>query len=433
MNRKLLWIHTFIAIILVQFLMDEGSVVKYMLLPYVIFMIFSRRQEIFPALAIMMSAGTTMTYFVSIASFIFFFLEYRDIKKLKLSRLFWTLFFLLILQLFMTVYRMATLGYSFVNALKIVDYFIAFPFFIFGALMGKKVQDEVLLKFILILLAIGVIRVAMFPDFLLSLERIGIYSTVFMWVFFYYFVRRGNYSLILSSWVTPFFFLFGLNLLFVLSSYKFTAMLSILLSLWLFHSVYLNQKNISITLSQRVSRLVVYSGIGSVLFLFIGILFAPIYSLQYSNVNVNYDLSTNIFEQIMSKLFADRGVIWWSVFNRVIQNGTIGLPIIPFEVEYVSARGASFEVDFQTHNLLLELVRMNGIAVGLIMSYIYFVLIRFTLTSATRGNWIDKVIASVVFGLGVVIYTVGQATLLPTVSFVYMTLGGMVHGRNYKR
>jgi len=209
---------------------------------------------------------------------------------------------------------------------------------------------------------------------------------------------------------------------------KFHFLGSVLLS-FLITILYLSKKNLLIDFFTK-KRLVV--------FMIIIIIYIMSVTFDYSLSNVPfssfsyYDI-TSYPQFIIYKAFADRGVIWNAVWSDLLYYQYLIPPIFVYGYSYTSISGAKMEVEFGAHNLFLELLRQYGLLFGMIVSVSYISMIVYVgkVFKIERDDFYFILLASTIFGIGVVVGLTGMYTLMINFSFLFMGLAGLLYGYSF--
>ena len=419
-----MFINVAVALFFGAVLIDLGSFMKFVFLPYLVYILFDRRAENIPALMIIMSFGTVLTILMG-----FLLIPYCYIHRDKLNDRFWRRLYnvLLIMAPFYIIAsanRMLN-GIDFIDAVKMNDYYIAFWFLLFGVVNNEFFNVRFLSHF----LGFGII-LSFFTTLLgdvgsiNSLLRISNYfdliliSLLFNNLFFTKVKRRNIWILVL--------FLVLRNVIFGVE-YKFTFLFGLILAflaLRFWRSRYLMNGQVFPAGGKLFPRLIV---ILPLLFLFSTIVLTPAYASKYVGVQVDYRLNRNIVDQLLFKLFVDRGVIWIGTTDGIASHTGFLPPLEDWNIVYTDVNNNEFEVDFESHNLILGLIKYNGYLFGAILIFIYLNVMFRLYRALAAFRSMHGIYTVALFGLGIAVFITGQYTLQLSTSFVFMSLtGGLI-------
>ena len=423
-NYSKMFIHVAVSLFFGAVLIDLGSIMKFVFLPYLAYILFDRRAENIPALMIIMSFGTVLNVLMG-----FLLIPYCYIHWDKMNGRYWRRLYIVLL-IMAPFYILASAnrmlhGMDFIEAVVMNDYYVAFWFLLFGVVNKEFFNVRFLSQF----LGFGIIlsffiKLLGYNDSFNSLLRISNYfdliliSLLFNNLFFKKFKLRNMWLLVL--------FLVLRNAIFG-GEYKFTFFFGLILAflaLHLLRSRYPMSDQVFPIGRKLFPRIIV---VLPFIFLFLAIFLAPIYSSKYVGVQVDYTLNRNILDQILFKLFVDRGVLWIGAIDGLTSYASFLPPLEDWNVLYSDANNNKFEVTFESHNLILGLIKYNGFLFGSILIFIYLnVMFRLYQAHAAFRS-IHGIYAVALFGLGIAVFITGQYTLQLNTSFVFMSLiGGLI-------
>ena len=159
------------------------------------------------------------------------------------------------------------------------------------------------------------------------------------------------------------------------------------------------------------------------------ILFTTIinYNYGFSNPLINYDIDifkNNILDSVEYKLFFDRIPIWDGVLKSIFLN----LDFLPSTLErvvtYEDYNRTLFEVDFQSHNTFLELIRINGLIIGSLFSYLIAKHVYNILNLNNRVLNLNNLFRIAFFASSISIMSFGQYLIQLNMSFFYFFIIG---------
>lgn len=418
--------HIIIAFIFGGVLAELGSVLKFAFLPYLIYLVYNRKAEHIPAIILIMCFGTVLTLFMSVL-----LIPYCYIYRVKLRGQNWFRLYKVLLVMFpfylaVTIVRMGA-GITFIDAVIMNDYYVAFWFLLFGVI-NREFYNA---RFLSILLASGLV-LGIISLFLVGIGLIGALtrlSNYFDIILIVLTLSHLFYSRVkINLWLLLFLF-FSRAVIFG-TTYKFTFLFGLILAFLTFVSERprlkgsINRKSATKKFLPRLIILLPF------LFLWTTIVLTPKYATNYASVEVDYDLGSNIVDQVLFKLFVDRGVIWLGTIQGIYENTGFLLPVKNWDITYTDVKNNFYQVDFESHNLILGLIRYNGYIFGSVLIAIYLIVMFQLYKVVHRFKGIHLIFAVSIFGLGIAVFITGQYTLQLSTSFIFMSLVGVLisHG-----
>ena len=422
MNVKEAITHIVIAVLIGFISAALSGILKLILLPYVTYLLISKRVEFFPALLIILSYGTILTIAAGVICIPIVINNRHKLMSKRFRQFYYLILAMLPIFIVITLLRVLE-GYDLTSALVMNDYYIAFWFLLYGFINFEqfKMQNVSPIVFIGLLLALSrPLIVDILP-----------FSTL---------IRNSNYFLIFGilllvnnlvyKKIPTKFSLYALIILTLLSyglGFKFTFWFGVLIGLlslrnWQKHDI--APKVLKYSGDRMFSRFLFFFPF---FFLITTLWLTPNYSQKYQDVKVDYSFNKNLIDQILFKTFADRGLIWTGVFNGIISNTELLPPIKEWKIKYFDANEAEHEVNFEAHNLILGLVRTNGYLCGLIMIYIYLDTMKSLHRTRPYLVGFQRILATSLLGLGIAVFITGQYTLQINSSFFFMfSTGGLI-------
>lgn len=414
-----LWFHIAIAFLLLPLYSLLGESFKYVVAPYVLYLVWSKNPTFLPALFIHFTPGSTISILILLMIFGLTVVDYSNFKKIGLG---WLLFFALLplpIFAYQTIERIFVLKLSLTEVLIPFSFYLGlFPFF-YGIQIAPKFTKEIWNGLVLVLLLLP------FLKFVPMIE----YSIRAYWFSFPLFF--GLASLIFLPF-SPIKLSKGgklISILFLIASFtgllgiKFTLLFSGLVT-FLVLVLYLRDWNFLLNLLAR--PLVIILCILLVVSIINGV-------DQYGSSNIKYnELSytdpDDFWTLLQYKAFDDRAVIWAGGWDLVTSKDMLLPPYEPPSYEFISNRGAVIEdVEFGIHNIGLELMRNYGLLVGSLITVVYLLMIVRSGQVFFSGVIQPYVLlfAAVVLGTGLVGGLVGQFVLMNTFSLILMSLAGV--------
>ena len=216
---------------------------------------------------------------------------------------------------------------------------------------------------------------------------------------------------------------------FYFSSYKFTALLGLLVALYF---VYKKEDFLQVypqILSEKLKRKANYIVAFPIIFTALTLLLTPtlVYSFEGVDLNSYYGGDSSFFQVILGKLFVDRGVLWLSALDTISNQGSFfpSVDIINIKLNLLLSKiGSIEEISFGAHNIILELCRTEGVLFGAILSVIYLRQIRLLIKNVADNHPTVNIYRFALVGVGIAVFTTGMYTISLNVAFIYMFLTG---------
>jgi hypothetical protein len=217
--------------------------------------------------------------------------------------------------------------------------------------------------------------------------------------------------------------------IFYFSDYKFTALLALLVALFFVFKredfLQYNPSLLAIRMKRKANIVVLFP----VVFTIVTLLLTPFLVYDFSDVNLEnyYQNDSGIIQVILGKLFVDRGVLWLSVVDTISGIGSFfpSTNIINIQLNLLlSDVGSIEEISFGAHNILLELMRTEGVFFGLILSFLYLNQIKRLVDNTINNDPTVNLYRFAVVGIGIAVFATGMYTISLNVAFIYMFLSG---------
>jgi hypothetical protein len=336
---------------------------------YSVWLVLKRDAGSIPALAIIATymSNAFIIYFAIIALAL---INFKKLKSFGVHQLFILLLIFFPYILYLAGLKIFVLGEKFGLALNQFHLYLSMFAFFYGILIvesfSKKVMQASMLTLVLLYL------LSYYSEFnpIFPLARLNFYTIPFFGAFFAYFLfsnGKGKQSA---------YFLIGIGILlssFIFTATTFTIYFSSLFA-FVLASMYFKNKFISLRIT---------TGSIAYIVLLLLLIFA-ITGFEKYDYSAYRDMSmkeVNSFETLSNrigmKFFDDRAPIWVGVWEDIVYEKN-WLP--PFNVPKIKAVTRTFnkvDFEFHAHNTFLELIRSNGIIMGLVLSaiLIYFSLL----------------------------------------------------------
>jgi hypothetical protein len=408
--------HLVLALLCLPLYQFGGEVFKYLLAPYVLYLLFSLQPRFLPALLIHFMDGTTMSFLILLGCLI---ISIKNIKKLKYYKV-RVLFILALIPLpffLYTLYLKITLyDQSIVMLANFLFMYLGLFSFFYFLLIARKFKTTHL-KYIFIVLGFAIVL----HLFSLTTVRYIFFSLpVFVSLLFISLIKK---NVLHKLFLWSFAMVLIIFILGVTSTLVFTSLLGTLIAFYYF------KKKV---LSKRITHVLFGA---TLLIVLISILNYNPLTQKSSNYNVadeKLDVfdPTSIYERARFKLFEDRAPIWFSIYDNFVRNGEYAIPVEQSSYVYYSIKGSKLESDIPAHNIYLELIKQYGIITGLILSLVFVIMIiKSSLILKIKNlNTYLIVISSCIISCGFFGGMTGQYLLLGTFSFLFMGLAGLCYG-----
>jgi hypothetical protein len=127
-------------------------------------------------------------------------------------------------------------------------------------------------------------------------------------------------------------------------------------------------------------------------------------------------------------------VLWLSALDTISNQGSFfpSVDIINIKLNLLLSKiGSIEEISFGAHNILLELVRTEGIFFGAILSVTYLRQIRILINNVAENHPTVNIYRFALVGIGIAVFTTGMYTISLNVAFIYMFLkGALSHSKD---
>lgn len=408
------WSHLIISLFLVYFLSISGESAKFIVIPYVIYLIFSTKVDNLPALVILSSGMTSISYFILFFCFLATLLNLQVILSSSLRRVFFIVLILFPFVMFFFIERL--MSEDLISAFYAYSYFFGlFPLF-FVYLIFRKSQIHDFGFFLLPLL--GSLLISFFKiDLIGGIHRINSASYILVLAIFFLILIRNPVNKYLPPILRYTLVIFSFYLL-VFVSFKFHILLSVIICLIIV---------LVFTNFEFLKRFVSVYVISILIIMFISI--SVVYSSQLGGQTsiIDYTDFANYPLYITEKVFGDRGPIWQGAVE-IIKNQTGLLPPTGnIQIVYVNSLGALIsDFEAEAHNIFLEFFLRFGFIIGGFVSFVIFdihrILIKFV------SLFYDDLIFLFVAGFTISVFLgggiTGQFVLMSNFSFLMMGLFG---------
>ena len=421
-------LHILIAILFGLFLDGAGMAFKFLFMPYILYLMLSRKEENVPGLIIMLSYGNILTVFAGFVCVYFSLSRLSKIKELGYFNLWLTLILMLPVYLIILVIRLQSDG--FIGGFQSLEHYIVFWFLIYGVLnsdiVTRRMLNFTVFPFV-ILLVLSTANVIPNDSIKILFRMTGLVELIIILMAFKYFRREIDFSN--SIYIRLSLLCYLPVRVFYFSSYKFTALLGLLVALYF---VYKKEDFLQVypqILSEKLKRKANYIVAFPIIFTALTLLLTPtlVYSFEGVDLNSYYGGDSSFFQVILGKLFVDRGVLWLSALDTISNQGSFfpSVDIININLNLLLSKiGSIEEISFGAHNIILELCRTEGVLFGAILSVIYLRQIRLLIKNVADNHPTVNIYRFALVGIGIAVFTTGMYTISLNVAFIYMFLTG---------
>lgn len=426
-DRFTILLHIAIAIMLLPVYQTFGESFKYIVAPYVLYLVWKRDPAFLPALIIHFSLGSTISYLILLTTLILTITNLPTFRKMRLNWLIFLAFLPFPIFLYQTGVRIFEMNLGLIDTIRPLGFYLGiFPFF-YGILLLPKFNESVWKALIIVLFILPFLK--FMPGVDMNIRA-------------YWFSFPLFFTLIGARLIYPKFFKLDTFIIWFAGSFliitagigilglKFTLIFSGLVAL------------VCLILSIRKSTAFLYLFTRPHVIVFAILLVSGIITgiNEYGNVgmvnteNLSYFNWDDFLLLLQYKAFDDRAVIWAGGWELVKGTDMLWPPYAPPSYSFYNARGSIIDdVEFGIHNIALELMRNYGLIVGIIITLTFaFMLIKgpgkLLLNKKLSYNNYPIIFSATCLGAGWVGGLVGQHVLMPTFSLLLMGLSGVLYG-----
>lgn len=405
-----------------------GEAFNYFIAPYILYMVWSKKSEYYPALIIHISPGSIISFLILCSVLLLTIQNYRVWKKFKIRHIFILSLLPLPIFLWQTIDRLFIQNVGLVKSMTPLDMYLGvFPFF-YGILLSRKINFEVWKGiFYVLFFSLGIeflkleaysvrVRFLALPA-LVSLaifimlfrgKQIGRDLKVITILSLLYFVSKiNNISLTILGTV-------GISSLMVIGyRWKVVTIPKLFSSKWAF----------------IVTILLVYLAVNN-------------QNKFRSEEALNHDYSSfdisdidMLRSRLYKKTFDDRAPLWLAVWRNVTAEKKFLPPMNLKEYRIENLYESEHGINLGAHNVFLELLRQFGIIIGPIIGLIFIlIVINAGRVLFLRGgtNSFLVISASSVVAIGVIGGMTGQYPLIITFSLLFSGLAGICYGAYFQ-
>jgi hypothetical protein len=416
-----LYFHLGLAFLLLLAFQNLGELFKFIVAPYIFYMVWSENPRYFPALMVNSAGGSTIAIFILISCFLLTLKYFKQITSMFNIWLLILSFLPAPILFYQTLYRFYVLDFNFVDSVIPLGFYVGiFPFF-YGLRMSKKFSRKNLKVIFISLIFVYIFNLLNISSSLritaISFALFAVIGGIFVLPFktkiklSYYYKIAGILAIVL-----------------VLSGFyeiKFHLLGSIILSFIIIILYMWKQK---ILLEFFVKKRIILLSL-----IIITYVITQTYNYSSNKFNVSdfsYTDITTYPQFIAYKAIGDRGVIWNAVWKKSMHARYWVPPLVVDDISFISLDRKKIEVTFGAHNLFLELLRQYGLIIGPIISIIYISMLIYLgriFFKRIKNHYI-LFLAATIFGIGIVVGLTGMYTLMINFSFLFMGLTGILYG-----
>ncbi|MHA7865748.1 hypothetical protein [Flagellimonas marinaquae] len=426
MKIKQGYLHIVIVLLIGLILPLLSGLLKLVIVPYLAYLLFKSRFEHFPALVILMGYGSILTIAGCLLIIPMVVQRLWSIENRFIRRFLKLLLFMLPVYVIITVIRIGS-GTELVDALSMNDYYLAFWFLLYGVVIHQQFNHQNLGYLIIfglllfLILRIGLGGINPFGALLRQVNYFIMFSLLLVADHLLYLRTK-------HSWV--FYLLFITSFFLFIPSVNFTFYFGLILALFALRN-WQSRGNTFTTSGYFKEK--IYPKLLQlfpVLFLVTTIWLTPFFASDFVEVNVENKNST-LLEKVLFKLFWDRGQIWSGALDGILSNTGLLPPIREWKLTYAALGNNglenNYEVEFESHNLMLGLIRYNGYLFGGVLIYLFLKAMRQLYNAKAYLLGRQRALAIAVIGLGIAVFITGQYILQLNTSFLFMSvIGGLI-------
>lgn len=426
-DRFTILLHIAIAIMLLPVYQTFGESFKYIVAPYVLYLVWKRDPAFLPALIIHFSLGSTISYLILLTTLILTITNLPTFRKMRLNWLIFLAFLPFPIFLYQTGVRIFEMNLGLIDTIRPLGFYLGiFPFF-YGILLLPKFNESVWKALIIVLFILPFLK--FMPGVDMNIRA-------------YWFSFPLFFTLIGARLIYPKFFKLDTFIIWFAGSFLIiTAGIGILgLKFTLIFSGLVALVCLILSIRKSTAFLYLFTRPHVIVFaiLFVSGIITGIN--EYGNVgmvnteNLSYFNWDDFLLLLQYKAFDDRAVIWAGGWELVKGTDMLWPPYAPPSYSFYNAKGSIIDdVEFGIHNIALELMRNYGLIVGIIITLTFaFMLIKgpgkLLLNKKLSYNNYPIIFSATCLGAGWVGGLVGQHVLMPTFSLLLMGLSGVLYG-----
>lgn len=422
-GRVNIFAHVFLALVFLPMQIFMSEAFRLLLLPYVLYMVFSKNPAFFPALLIYATPGNTISLFLLASCLIVGVFNLNTLRIFKVRNIFISLIVVLPIFLFFLFYGLFVSKIGLSHSLLYLNYYLSFFPFFYGIIISSKFKRDHWRAIVLVCFMLPLIMFIPLPEkisiklFWLSLPLFIVFLVIQLFgderKFRVYDVDFGKWGVI---FVVLAYFFYEL---------RFTPILCAIISCIILFLYSISKK--------FLIKFLTAGKIGCVIFL---VMLLAINSREEFSINRQIDIGdyeisnfNSLITYLKFKTFDDRAMIWKGGWDFLVSNAhywpTGSAPAFSFK----SAMGAEIDdVEYGIHNIGLELMRNYGIVLGVYLTLIYItIMLKLNIVFRNVKNSFILIFSAVLLGIGIGGGMVGQLVLMSSFSFAFMGLVGLCY------
>jgi len=367
MNLKtdILFIHLILSFALVFIVSyGGGEIIKSLIMIYAIWLTLKKDARFLPAITVIISFLSN-SYVIYLAMIVLAIRNYKEIKYYRIHNLLVILLLFLPLVIYQSLYNVVFHNLKtglVLNQFQL--YFSMFSFF-YGVLIIKTFTKKVMRVLILTLFLLYIIN--FFPGIILDviLVRLTFYIIPFSasCLSYYLFNKRKNYyGYIFIGMLIVFYS--GI----VIESSTFTIYLTAILAFILPSLYFMRLRTILVRTTGIFSFIIVFSLMAYAITGFKENNYSQFRGMTMYEAFSSFESLSN---RVLMKLFEDRAPIWAGTWDGIINSRELLPPKKVNEIKAIHRKGLNKKFEYHSHNIYLELIRTNGIIMGVAVSIIF--------------------------------------------------------------
>lgn len=398
-----------------------GAEFKFLMIPYVLFLLFSRKAAYFPALLVHFLPGSLVSQVILAGCAVLPLVKWRRLGRYRIKMLYWVSFLPLLILGYIAGQKFFFLGYSWVDVANDLAIYLGLFGFFYGVLIADQVNRTVIERVFWVLLISVFIQTSGLVEGTIRYIFLGIPLLTTVAISSLLITRRIDISL---TTLVP--LLLSMPLI-LRNINTFTIVLSTIIAILLVFA-HTHWKIL-------VRRLPVGKVLGGLAILLTVYVVSTTDEMAVGGQGRNAaDIETwgDILPTLEYKAFGDRGTVWVGAWNILVRENNIWPPDQPPQLGYEVGQ-KTMEVTFGAHNIGLELLRQYGFVVGFAGIGVYLAIMgyigrTFVSRTANRLMLIVGAVVLAVFFTGLV----GHYVLINNFSFLLTGLAGIVYGYSSK-
>lgn len=411
-------LHLLIALVMLPGYFLLGPEFKAAAIPYVVFLVLSRRAAYLPAVLIHFMPGTIVSQCALLACAFVGIINFGRLGTLRLRGV----FLLTTAPMLLLLHAAIDPGRTIVEVAQYLDLYLGLFAFFYGAVLAEQMSEKVVRRVFFILVISLLMQILGWPE---SPTRYYFFAVCALTV------AIAGFVIPKARWTVP----FGLVLAFVvLVGAVFAGLLQL---------TFIVAFSALIATALILSRLFwggVIKGIpiGKLLagFALISTIYlaTPGVQQQVDDYSVRgigeIESVEDLLPALRFKLLGDRSTLWVGAWDVIRNYGGILPPSTPPPISYYLVSGSQHQVNYGAHNIGLELLRCYGWLVGLICILVYLIYlgyIGFGLLHVEINSLLFPILA-VVMSLALVGGMFGHFVLGNNFSLLLLSLAGAGYG-----